>query len=314
MELSQIDPKLIVDDCPGLVVGEHLKTGGQKRVWRCAFNGRAYVLKALLLDEETRRRVKREIEVMRVCSSPYLPRFGPIPLRELLVEPGKEILYFLEEYIEGIPLHSVYKPMPLQDVVNLAFCISSALAALAAKKYLHRDVKPMNIMQKTPAEYILIDAGLALDPDGDVITVPGKVVGTRAYLSPDQITLPQRDLDIRSDLFCLGIVLYECVTGRHPFWNDEMPRGEIVHNILNFESISPLHFNPSLSPDFSSMILRLLRKNRDERYSGHQRLERDLAKLLKGFRRLPDKLAADRGVRFKKKRRSKARRSEAGGR
>ncbi len=313
MELSQIDPKLIVDDCPGLVVGEHLKTGGQKRVWRCAFNGRAYVLKALLLDEETRRRVKREIEVMRVCSSPYLPKFGPIPLRELLVEPGKEILYFLEEYIDGVPLHSVYKPMPLQDVVNLAFCISSALAALAAKKYLHRDVKPMNIMQKRPAEYILIDAGLALDPDGDVITVPGKVVGTRAYLSPDQITLPQRDLDIRSDLFCLGIVLYECVTGRHPFWNDEIPKGEIVHNILNVECISPLQFNPSLSLDFSSVILRLLRKNRDERYSGHQTLERDLAKLMKDFREPPDK-RGDRGVRVKKKRRSKASRSEAAGR
>jgi serine/threonine protein kinase len=313
MELSQIDQKLIADDCPGLLVGEHLKTGGQKRVWRCAFNGRAYVLKALLLDEETRQRVKREIEVMRVCSSPYLPKFGPIPLCELLVEPGKEILYFLEEYIDGIPLHSVYKPMPLQDVVHLAFCISSALAALAAKKYLHRDVKPMNIMQKTPAEYILIDAGLALDPDGDVITVPGKVVGTRAYLSPDQITLPQRDLDVRSDLFCLGIVLYECVTGRHPFWNDEMPKGEVVHNILNFECISPLHFNPSLSPHFLAVILRLLRKNRDERYSGHQTLERDLAKLLKDFRIPPDK-RADREVSLKKKRRSKASRSEAAGR
>src|SRR5262249_23606468 len=122
-------PKIIVDDCPGLVVGEHLKIGGQKRVWRCAFNRKAYVLKALLLDEERRGRVKREIQVMRVCSSPYLPKFGPIPLREVRVEPGTDILYFLEEYIDGLPLHSVYKPMSPQDVANLGLCISDALAA-----------------------------------------------------------------------------------------------------------------------------------------------------------------------------------------
>ena len=307
MELSQIDPKIIVDDCPGLVVGEHLKTGGQKRVWRCAFNSRAYVLKALLLDEETRRRVKREIQVMRVCSSVYLPKFGPIPLRELRVETGMEILYFLEEYIDGVPLHSVYKPMPPQDVVHLGLCISDALGALAAKKYLHRDVKPMNIMQKTAADYILIDAGLALDPDGDAITVPGKVVGTRAYLSPDQITLPQKDLDIRSDLFCLGIVLYECGTGKHPFWNDETPKGEIVHNILNFECVSPLHFNPSLPGELSSVILRLLRKNREERYRGHKNLESDLSKLMRKFRELSSpKRATDRQSSLKTKQKGKA--------
>lgn len=281
MELSQIDPKIIVDDCPGLVVGEHLKIGGQKRVWRCAFNRKAYVLKALLLDEETRRRVKREIEVMRVCSSPYLPKFGPIPLREVRVEPGTDILYFLEEYIDGVPLHSVYKPMSPQDVVHLGLCISDALAALAAKKYLHRDVKPMNIMQRTSADYILIDAGLALDPDGDAITIPGKVVGTRAYLSPDQITLPQKELDVRSDMFCLGMVLYECGTGKHPFWNDESPKGEIVHNILTFDCVSPLRFNPSLPGGLTSIILRLLRKNRDERYSGHKNLEKDLSELMR---------------------------------
>jgi serine/threonine protein kinase len=307
MELSQIDPKVIVDDCHGLVVGEHLKTGGQKRVWRCAFKSRAYVLKALLLDEETRRRVKREIQVMRVCSSAYLPKFGPIPLRELRVEPGMEILYFLEEYIDGVPLHSVYKPMPPQDVVHLGLCISDALAALADKKYLHRDVKPMNIMQKTPADYILIDAGLALDPDEDAITVPGKVVGTRAYLSPDQITLPQKDLDIRSDLFCLGIVLYECGTGKHPFWNDETPKGEIVHNILNFECVSPLHFNPSLPEELSSVILALLRKNREERYRGHKNLASDLSKLMRKLKEVSSpKRAADRQPSLNSRQKEKA--------
>jgi len=229
---------IIVDDCPELILGQHLKTGGQKRVWRCAYKGKAYVMKALMVGQETRRRVRREIQVMRACASPYLPKFGPIPLRELGLKEGPKILYFLEEYIEGTPLASVYKPMPYAEVARLGLCLAEALATLATNGYLHRDVKPMNVIRKSPTHFILIDAGLALDPDGDAITMPGKVVGTRAYLSPDQITLPQKRLDIRSDFFCLGSVLYEAATGEHPFWNDETPKGDIIHNILSFECIS----------------------------------------------------------------------------
>lgn len=280
MELSQIDPKVIVDDCPGLVLGQHLKTGGQKRVWRCAYRGKAYVMKALMVDQETRRRVKREIQVMRACASPYLPKFGPIPLRELRLKEGPKILYFLEDYVEGIPLDSVYKPMPFSEVVHLGLCVSDALSMLSTKGYLHRDVKPMNIIQKTSEHFTLIDAGLALDPDGDMITMPGKVVGTRAYLSPDQITFPQKKLDVRSDFFCLGTVLYESATGEHPFWNDETPKGDIIHNILNLECPSPVRLNPDVPDALSSVILRLLRKNRDERYLRHEELHNALAPLV----------------------------------
>jgi serine/threonine protein kinase len=280
MELSQIDPQIIADDCPKLILGPHLKTGGQKRVWRCAYKGKAYVLKALMVDQETRRRVKREIQVMRACASPYLPRFGPIPLRELGLKEGSKILYFLEEYIEGTPLDSVYKPMPYAEVARLGLCVAEALATLAMNGYLHRDVKPMNIIQKSPTHFILIDAGLALDPDGDAITMPGKVVGTRAYLSPDQITLPQKKLDIRSDFFCLGPVLYEAATGEHPFWNEETPKGDIIHNILNFECVSPVRFNAGLPTTLAAITMKLLRKNRNERYLDFKELHDALAPLV----------------------------------
>ncbi len=280
MELSQIDPQIIVDDCPELILGQHLKTGGQKRVWRCAYKGKAYVMKALMVGQETRRRVRREIQVMRACASPYLPKFGPIPLRELGLKEGPKILYFLEEYIEGTPLASVYKPMPYAEVARLGLCLAEALATLATNGYLHRDVKPMNVIRKSPTHFILIDAGLALDPDGDAITMPGKVVGTRAYLSPDQITLPQKRLDIRSDFFCLGSVLYEAATGEHPFWNDETPKGDIIHNILSFECISPVRFNAHLPNPYATIILKLLRKNRDERYLDFKELHDALAPLV----------------------------------
>jgi serine/threonine-protein kinase len=276
MELSQLDPQIIADQCPGLIIGVQLKIGGQKRVWQCAFQHKAYVLKALMSDERTLRRVRREIEVMHVCESRYLPKFGPVPLRELRLPEGQTVLYFLEEYIDGLPLGSVYMPMPTEDVVALGLCISEAIGVLASKGYIHRDVKPMNIIQRASSEYVLIDAGIALDPDAEAISAPGAIVGTKAYLSPDQLTIPQRELDVRSDLFSLGVTLYESATGEHPFINDEAPRGDVVRNILNFQCVDPRHFNREIPIALSEVILRLLQKDRDSRYSNVEDLQTGL--------------------------------------
>lgn len=273
MELSQLDPQVIASHCPGLVIGTQLKIGGQKRVWQCAFQQKAYVLKALMGDQRTLRRVRREIEVMHVCESRYLPKFGPIPLRELQLQDGQTVLYFLEEYIDGLPLSSVYKPMPTEDVIALGLCISEALAVLASKGYIHRDVKPMNIIQRTASDYVLIDAGVALDLDAEAISAPGAIVGTKAYLSPDQITRPQRELDLRSDLFSLGVTLYESATGEHPFINDEAPRGDVTRNILEFECVEPQRFNPEIPGPLNEIIVKLLQKDRNARYSTVQELQ-----------------------------------------
>jgi serine/threonine protein kinase len=267
MELSQLDARVISEDCPGLVISTPLKIGGQKRVWQCAYQQRAYVLKALMGDDRTLRRVRREIEVMHVCESRYLPKFGPLPLRELQLGNGQKILYFLEEYIDGVPLDSVYKPMLPEEVVSLGLCVSEALSVLAAKRYVHRDVKPMNIIQRSPYEYVLIDAGLALDPDAEAITAPGAIVGTKAYLSPDQIIFPPKQLDVRSDLFSLGVTLYESAAGEHPFINEEVPQGDIVQSILSHECVHPHRFNPTVPNTLCEVVLKLLQKDRRKRYS-----------------------------------------------
>lgn len=276
MHLSQIDACLIATHCSGLIVGGDLKIGGQKRVWRCTYDGRPFVLKALMADKATLRRVKRELRVMCTCNSPHLPKLGPLPLQELKFENGDKILYFLEEYIDGMPLSSVAKPMPRAEVIALGLCITEALHILAMGGYIHRDVKPMNIIRKSSSEFALIDAGLALDCDADAITQPGSVVGTRAYLSPDQLKFPPKQLDIRADLFALGVTMYECATGEHPFLNDEMPRGDVVHTILEFDCLPPQHFNTLIHPELASIILKLLRKDRDERYTDLNALRQDL--------------------------------------
>jgi serine/threonine-protein kinase len=279
MELSQIDPKVFSEKHRGLAIGTQLKIGGQKRVWQCAFEEKAYVLKALMAQDQTIRRLRREIEIMHVCESRYLPRFGPLPLQELEMRDGSKVLYFLEEYIDGLPLSSVHKPMPVGHVVALARCISSALEALSVKGYVHRDVKPMNILQKDPSEYVLIDAGIALDHDGEAISDPGFVVGTKYYLSPDQLSLPPKELDFRSDLFSLGVTMFESATDQHPFMNDKTPRGDVIHNILSVESPDPRSFNERVPTPLCAIILRLLQKDRNERYSSFSELQIALDKV-----------------------------------
>jgi serine/threonine protein kinase len=277
MELSQINGQIFVADCPGLALGPHLKIGGQKSVWRCAFQDQAYVLKAIMASDRALRRVAREIEIMQRCDSRYLPKFGPISLRELVVPSGEKIRYFLEEYIDGLPLASVRVPMLADEVVALGRCVGEALRVLAAAGYVHRDVKPMNIMQQTSSTYVLIDAGLALHLDGEALTLVGSTpVGTPPYFSPEQITLPSRDLDPRSDLFSLGITMYECATGEHPFLNDELPRVNVFRNIVELAPPDPQQFISTLPDRLCAVINKLLQKDRDARYQDAEEFLLDL--------------------------------------
>jgi serine/threonine protein kinase len=278
MELSQIDGQIFVADCPGLALGPHLKIGGQKSVWACAFKNQAYVLKAIMASDRALRRVAREIDIMQCCDSRYLPKFGPISLREVPAPTGERILYFLEEYIDGLPLASVRVPMVAEQVAALGRCVGEALRVLAARRYVHRDVKPMNIMQQTSSTYVLIDAGLALDLDGEALSLAGSApVGTPAYFSPEQITLASRDLDPRSDLFSLGVTMYECATGEHPFLNDTLPRVNVFRNIVELAPPDPRELISTLPNSLCAAIGKLLQKDRNARYHNADELLADLA-------------------------------------
>ena len=280
MELSQVDGQVFVHDCPGLAVGPDIKLGGQKRVWHCAYQNRAYVLKAIMASDRALRRAEREISIMQRCSSPYLPKFGPLALRDITLPSGERIVYFLEEYIDGFPLASVRMPMAIEHIIAVARCMGEALRVLAAQHYVHRDVKPMNIMQKTSSTYVLIDAGLALELNGEALSIAGAApVGTPPYYSPEQITIPSRDLDVRSDLFSLGVTLYECATGEHPFVNDAASRVSVVQNILEFAPPSPHTFVSGLPNDLCALIARLMAKNRTERYQAPDELLADVGRL-----------------------------------
>jgi serine/threonine-protein kinase len=137
----------------------------------------------------------------------------------------------------------------------------------------------MNIIQKTSSTYVLIDAGLAVDPDGEQLSSANERWGTTPFFSPEQITLPSRDLDVRSDLFSLGVTLYQYATGEHPFINEEMPGPDIFGKITTLDPPDPRRFAPELPETLCSLIMTMLEKDRDKRFATPHDMLTELARV-----------------------------------
>jgi serine/threonine protein kinase len=248
------------------VVGE-IRPGGQKSVWKVTFESKLYALKILRGSADTIERARREINIMKECSSEHLVTLGPIDMQEIEIN-DDSLIYYLEEFIEGLPVDQISKPMSLKDCVSLGEQLGEAVRCLWDKHYVHRDIKPQNIIRRGDGlNYVLLDTGFALDLEGSSISDPGAIVGTTLYLSPDQLRLAKRQLDFRSDLHAIGLCMYECATGEHPLWNSKVPRYDLRDNILNQVPPPFSEFRKDMPGSLQRVILRLLEKEPNLRYA-----------------------------------------------
>ncbi len=291
-------PVISVDDIRLLVSQarnvEEVNHGGQKRVFGCTIDGRRYVVKFLLAaskdappeasrDEaaEVEARAKREVETMAACRAPTLVKLGPIGLTAVELR-GQRLLYFSEERIDGRDLHRILQedgPLPIEQCVRLGRDITAAVAELWLLAKVHRDIKPGNSRRRdSDGLFILLDMGLAFDLADESITRPGVIVGTPVYFSPEQMEFAKRrQLDFRSDLFSLGIVLYEGATRKHPFMTPSTNTYEVLANILHADPVAPTSQRAEIPAALEDIIMRLLAKRPHLRFRTCEQLETALA-------------------------------------
>jgi len=178
------------------------------------------------------------------------------------------------EFIEGKTLDAKIKegPFKLEEAVRIASEIASALEAAHEKNIVHRDVKSANVMLTTKISAKVLDFGLAKTAQSTMLTRMGSTLGTVTYMSPEQTR--GEDVDLRSDLWSLGVVLYEMITGKHPFAGDY--EQAVTYSILNEMPEPPTAIRTGVPMQLEWIVNKCLAKKADERYQSAKELLVDL--------------------------------------
>lgn len=185
--------------------------------------------------------------------------------------------YIAMEFVEGKPLDEIVKSESFhsEEIIDLGLQVAEALDYAHRKGIVHRDIKPSNIILQPDGQIKITDFGIARieDPEATQQTQAGEILGTPAYMSPEQVL--GQPVDGRSDLFSLGVILYELATGRRPFRGDNITT--IFRNITAEDPQEPLLINPALPPELSRIVVRCLAKSPENRFGSGK----DLAEALR---------------------------------
>jgi len=207
-----------------------------------------------LFGEEGTRRILREAQSAAKLQHPHI-----VAIFDAVEEGGQFAIVM--ELVEGQTLRELL-PVPIPRLIEVALQVLEGLEYAHAQGIVHRDIKPENILVTPDGVAKLMDFGLARSEGRSRLTVTGMVVGTVAYLAPEQALGGQ--VDGRSDLYALGAVLYEAVAGRPPFESED-PISVITQHI-NVPPVAPHWHNPAVPPALENVILKLLAKDPARRY------------------------------------------------
>ena len=273
----------------GTVLGPYqiesaLGAGGMGEVYRARDTrlNRTVAIKILphdkFADPERQARFLREARVASALNHPRI-----VTLHDIIHDHGIDVLVM--EYVPGKSLAELIpsKGVPLVDALNYAQQMADALAAAHAAGIVHRDIKPANVLVTPQGQVKVLDFGLAKLAEQvaetrtqvAMLTEPGQVMGTVAYMSPEQAG--GREVDYRTDIFSLGVVLYELVTGRRPFQGTSSV--ETMHAILHdaFSRIA------SVPPELDEILAKALAKEPKDRYQHAGDFELDLRRFQRAW-------------------------------
>jgi serine/threonine-protein kinase len=270
------------------VIGERLGKGGMGEVYRAEDTRlkRTVAIKRLSpylrSDPLYRRRFQEEAERASRFADPHVAA-----IYDVIDEQGETLLVM--EFVEGQTLRRrLHESMSLEDFLRIAIECAEALLAADHVGIVHCDIKPENIMLSSSGIVKILDFGVAKflprSDQSSTIDRSGTIGGTPAYMSPE--VLLEKGADVRSDIFSLGLVLYEALAGHHPFLSDSYVA--TTHRILH-EKATPIRvFNPSVSAELERIVARAMAKDPEDRYANAQELLEDLRDVQTGV--TPSKL------------------------
>ena len=187
-----------------------------------------------------------------------------------------DVAYMAMEFIEGVELRSLIgdgRVMPVAQAVSIAAQVAEGLAYAHQHGVVHRDIKPANIMVVADGPVKIMDFGIArMRASTDELTQTGMMLGSPKYMSPEQVI--GKRADHRSDLFSLGVILYELLTGSPPFNGENVTA--LMYQIVNFVPPKPSVVNPAVPELLDFIVAKMLAKPLEERYQSAQELAQDL--------------------------------------
>lgn len=265
------------------VILEKIGQGGTAQVFRARdlSSGDVVALKHLMLGpnlspaERTNRitRFENEARTMQHLDHPFI-----MAVYDHFVDEGNH--FIVAEYLEGLALpdyQEQHRPGVRETLIYLAQ-IAQALDYAHTQNIVHRDVKPDNVMVLPGKGAKLLDFGIAKFEYNSLVTTDGTILGTVAYMSPEQLE-SSRNTTHQSDIYSFGVLMYHVFAGRLPF-NAETP-GAAVVEIFSKTPPTPMEINPEVGPDLNQLILTCMHKRPELRFASCQQIQRMLQELIK---------------------------------
>ena len=254
-----------------------LGQGGMGQVWEAwdpQLERRVAIKRLLRADPAARRRFVREGRLQATLAHP-----GICPVFEVGHDAGEP--YLVMPRLDGVRLDEAAEGEPLEYKLDLMRKVAEAVHAAHQQGLIHRDLKPANILVEQPADApprpVVLDFGIARPVGGEMLTAPGEVVGTPAYMAPEQVEGVSVLLDRRTDIYALGATLYRLLSGHPPYSGKGTP-------LL----VSIVHEEPERLPsgeipaEVEAIVFKCLEKDKNRRYDSARALAEDLERYLAG--------------------------------